>query len=345
MSGISSSASGGPCNYQGNSVAIEDEDDDNDFVNPLEYFFEEIAPPYVDSPKAQRYPEVPLRTTDWDISQGTKPAIKSTLVPFPFPGTGPAMLVDQPIPKGTEGKNTAILISIDRSGSMGGNAFPVQGRSLSRIEVARGIVCALIRLAQNQGDHFAVLSWGSGVYTEWPQSPPGNLDSWAMPLSTNYDEALDYFKQYESGGNCPYPPIPCTDGTTFQFATQALVDKIRGTGMESVISFVVTDAFADYGSNGARNMFSGFFSPDQATGIPMDTMLRRGDSAVYYFGIDNLGNAPTCRRTAEQLNQMIDDHYGKPQRPKSAHFFPLDPANPNAAREMAELMLELAEHD
>ena len=345
MSGISSSASGGPCNYIGNEFDRDFEDDDNDFVNPLDYFIEEIAPPYVDSPKAQRYPEVPIRTTDWDISQGTKPAIKSTLVPFQFPGTGPAMLVDQPIPKGTEGKNTAIIITIDRSGSMSADAFPVKGRSLSRIEVARGIVCALIKLAQNQGDHFAVLSWGSGIYTEWPQNPPGSTDSWSMPLSTNYDEALEYFRQYESGGNCPYPPIPCTDGTTFSFATESLVEKIRSAGMESVVSFVVTDAFADYGSSGASAMFSGFFSPDPVTGIPRDTLLRRNDSSVYYFGIDNLGSAPTCIKTAKQLNELIDDHYGKPQKPKSAHFFPLDPANPNAARDMAQLMIELAEHD
>ena len=85
MSGISSAASGGPCNFSAQGPDFDFDDDEHDFVNPLEYFIAEIAPPYVPAPKAQKYPEVPIRTTDWDVSQGTKPAIKSTLVPFPFP--------------------------------------------------------------------------------------------------------------------------------------------------------------------------------------------------------------------------------------------------------------------
>lgn len=344
MSGISSSASGGPTTFTQPGPDFEFDDDDHDFVNPLEYFIAEIAPPYVPAPKAQKYPEVPIRTTDWDVSQGTKPAIKSTLVPFPFPGVGPAMKVDQPVPRGTEGLNTAILIMVDRSGSMTGNAFPVEGRNLDRIAVARGLICALIRLAQNQGDHFAVLSYGSAKYTEWPQSPAGNLNSWKISLSKDYDAAFNYFSQYQvadfvSSGGMP-PPVPCTDGTDHSFAVEGLVEKLRGTGIDSAVSFVITDDFYN-----ANSLFSGFFSPDPKSGIARDTLLRRNDSTIYYFGIDNKGAEPRCRRVAKELNGMIEDHYGCMPSPLPAHFFPLDPSDPEAARKMAELMLELGGSD
>lgn len=339
MSGISSAASGGPCNFSAPGPDFEFDDDEHDFVNPLEYFIAEIAPPYVPAPKAQKYPEVPIRTTDWDVSQGTKPAIKSTLVPFPFPGVGPAMKVDQPIPRGTDGLNTAIIIMVDRSGSMTSNAFPVEGRSLNRIEVARGLVCALIRLAQNQGDHFAVLSYGSSKYTEWPQSPPGNLASWKTSLSKDYETAFNYYSSYkiENFASGLPPPIPCTDGTDHSYAVEGIVEKLRGTGIDSVVSFVITDDFYN-----ANSMFNGFFSTDPIAEVPRDTILRRNESTVYYFGIDNKGAEPRCRKTANELNDLIDAHYGRPIKPRPAHFFPLDPSDPDAARKMAQLMVELA---
>ena len=252
------------------------------------------------------------------------------------------MKVDQPIPRGTEGLNTAIMIMVDRSGSMTSPAFPVQDRSLDRIEVARGLICALIRVAQNQGDHFAVLSYGSNKYTEWPQSPAGNLNSWKMALSKDYDAAMQYFSQYQTDQYLEGfpPPIPCKDGTTHSFAVVGLVEKLRGTGIDSVVSFVITDDFYR-----ASTLFDGFFSDDPKTMIPRDTILRRNDSTVYYFGIDNLGAASRCKGVAKELNKMIDEHYGRKISPAPAHFFPLDPANPNAAREMAELMIELAGRD
>tara|TARA_R110001592_G_scaffold281739_1_gene549297 strand:- start:305 stop:1342 length:1038 start_codon:yes stop_codon:yes gene_type:complete len=339
MSGISSAASGGPCNFSAPGPDFDFDDDEHDFVNPLEYFIAEIAPPYVPAPKAQKYPEVPIRTTDWDVSQGTKPAIKSTLVPFPFPGVGPAMKVDQPIPRGTDGLNTAIIIMVDRSGSMTSNAFPIEGRSLNRIEVARGLVCALIRLAQNQGDHFAVLSYGSSKYTEWPQSPPGNLASWKTSLSKDYETAFNYYSSYkiENFASGLPPPIPCTDGTDHSYAVEGIVEKLRGTGIDSVVSFVITDDF--YNSNA---LFNGFFSTDPIAEVPRDTILRRNESTIYYFGIDNKGAEPRARRAAEELNDKIDEHYGRPIKPRPAHFFPLDPSDPDAARKMAQLMIELA---
>ena len=298
MSGISSAASGGPCNFSAPGPDFEFDDDEHDFVNPLEYFIAEIAPPYVPAPKAQKYPEVPIRTTDWDVSQGTKPAIKSTLVPFPFPGVGPAMKVDQPIPRGTDGLNTAIIIMVDRSGSMTANAFPVEGRSLNRIEVARGLVCALIRLAQNQGDHFAVLSYGSSKYTEWPQSPPGNLASWKTSLSKDYETAFNYYSSYkiENFASGLPPPIPCTDGTDHSYAVEGIVEKLRGTGIDSVVSFVITDDFYN-----ANTMFNGFFSTDPIAEVPRDTILRRGDSNIYYFGIDNKGFRASMSKNSRRI--------------------------------------------
>ena len=339
MSGISSAASGGPCNFSAPGPDFDFDDDEHDFVNPLEYFIAEIAPPYVPAPKAQKYPEVPIRTTDWDVSQGTKPAIKSTLVPFPFPGVGPAMKVDQPIPRGTDGLNTAIIIMVDRSGSMTSNAFPIEGRSLNRIEVARGLVCALIRLAQNQGDHFAVLSYGSSKYTEWPQSPPGNLASWKTSLSKDYETAFNYYSSYkiENFASGLPPPSPCTDGTDHSYAVEGIVEKLRGTGIDSVVSFVITDDFYN-----ANSLFNGFFSTDPVAEVPRDTILRRNESTIYYFGIDNKGAEPRARRAAEELNDKIDEHYGRPIKPRPAHFFPLDPSDPDAARKMAQLMIELA---
>ena len=342
MSGVSSASTGGPCNFEVPGPDFEFDDEDHDFVNPLEYFISEIAPPYVPAPKAQRYPEVPIRTTDWDVSQGTKPAIKSTLVPFPFPGVGPAMKVNQPIPRGTEGLNTAIMIMVDRSGSMTSNAFPVQDRQLNRIEVARGLVCALIRLAQNQGDHFAVLSYGSSQYTEWPQQPAGDLGSWSSPLSKDYEGAFQYFSQYRAENfvsGLP-PPIPCTDGTDHSYAVEGIIKKLRGTGIDSVVSFVITDDF--YRSS---SCFDGFFSTDPVSEVPRDTILRRNESTIYYFGIDNKGAEPRGRRVAHEINELIDDHYGKPIKPRPAHFFPLDPSDPDAAKKMAQLMIDLATTD
>ena len=298
-------------------------------------------PPYVPAPKAQKYPEVPIRTTDWDISQGTKPAIKSTLVPFPFPGwtSHEGRSAHSSRNRGVEHRHHDHGRSF---GSMTSPAFPVQDRSLDRIEVARGLICALIRVAQNQGDHFAVLSYGSNKYTEWPQSPAGNLNSWKMALSKDYDAAMQYFSQYQTDQYLEGfpPPIPCNDGTTHSFAVEGLVEKLRGTGIDSVVSFVITDDFYR-----ASTLFDGFFSDDPKTMIPRDTILRRNDSTVYYFGIDNLGAASRCKGVAKELNKMIDEHYGRKISPAPAHFFPLDPANPNAAREMAELMIELAGRD
>ncbi len=343
MSGVSSASSGGPCNFSAPGPDFDFEDEDHDFVNPLECFISEIAPPYVPAPKAQKYPEVPIRTTDWEISQGTKPAIKSTLVPFPFPGVGPAMKVDQPIPRGTDGLNTAIIIMVDRSGSMREDAFPVEGRMLSKIEVTRGLVCALIRLAQNQGDHFAVLSYGSNNYTEWPQSPPGDLGSWSSALSKDYEAAFQYFSQYQGEqfvSGLP-PPIPCTDGTDHSYAVEGIIKKLRGTGIDSVVSFVITDEF----HRTSMHCFKGFFSEDPVSQVPRDTILRRNESTIYYFGIGNRGEEPRGRIVAKEINEMIEEHYGCMPSPKPAHFFPLDPSDPKAAKKMAQLMLELAGSD
>ena len=342
MSGVSSASTGGPCNFEVAGPDFEFDDEDHDFVNPLEYFISEISPPHVPAPKAQKYPDLPIRTTDWDVSQGTKPAIKSTLVPFPFPGVGPAMKVDQPIPRGNDGLNTAIIIMVDRSISMDANAFPVNDMNLNRIEVARGLACALIRVAQNKGDHFAVLSYGSFTYTEWPQSPPGNLGSWSSQLSKDYEGAIQYFKQYRAEEYLEGfpPPIACTDGTDHSCAVEGIVRKLRGTGIDSVVSFVITDDFTSSGS-----CFNGFFSTDSIANIPRDTILRRNDSVIYYFGIGNKGAEPRGRRVAKEINNLIEEHYGHMPSPKSAHFFPLDPSDPQAARKMADLMIELAGND
>ena len=136
------------------------------------------------------------------------------------------------------------------------------------------------------------------------------------------------------------PPVPCTDGTDHSFAVEGLVEKLRGTGIDSAVSFVITDDFYN-----ASSLFSGFFSPDPKSGIPRDTILRRNESTVYYFGIDNKGAESRCRRVASELNGMIEDHYGCMPSPLPAHFFPLDPSDPEAARKMAELMLELGGSD
>ena len=200
----------------------------------------------------------------------------------------------------------------------------------------------MIRMAQNQGDHFAVLSYGSSKYTEWPQAPAGDLASWNTPLSKDYEAAFQYFSQYKAedyikGMN---PPIPCTDGTTHSYAVEGLVKKLRGNGIDSVVSFVITDDFYNAGT-----LFHGFFSEDALTQLPRDTLLRRNESYIYYFGIDNKGAQPRGDRCARELNTMIAEHYGKPIKPAPAHFFPLDPSDPGAARKMAQLMLELAESD
>ena len=42
MSGISSAASGGPCNFSAPGPDFDFDDDEHDFVNPLEYFIAEI---------------------------------------------------------------------------------------------------------------------------------------------------------------------------------------------------------------------------------------------------------------------------------------------------------------
>jgi hypothetical protein len=343
MSGTSTGTSSGPCNYESKGPDIDFEDDDHDFVNPLLYFISEIAPPFLPAPKAQRYPEVPIRTVDWSHAAGTKPAIKSTLVPFPFPGVGPAMKVDQPIPRGTEGLNTAILIMVDRSGSMSpAPAFIVEGKMLDRVEVARGLTCALIRMAQNQGDHFAVLSYGNSSYTEWPQSPAGNLGSWKSPLSKEYEEAFAFFSQYKPdmwAKGLP-PPIPCNDGTDHSQAVEGLFKKISGTGVDSVVSFVITDDFLN-----SYEVFDGIMASEPKTGIPFDTLLRRNQSKIYYFGIGNRGMEPTGRRVAKEINERVEQHYGCMPNPKPAYFFPLDPSDPEMARKMAKLMLELAGTD
>jgi len=339
MSGTSSNTNG-PCYFEVDGPDIDFDEEIHEFINPLEHFLAEIAPPYLPAPKAQKYPEVPIRTTDWDPSQGTKPAIKATLVPFPFPGVGPAMKVDQMIPKGTEGLNTAIVIMIDRSGSMQpAPTFMVEGKMLDRIEVACVLACALIRMAQNQGDHFAVLSYGSSSYTEWPQSPAGNLSSWKAPLSKDYDGAIEYFTAYKPemwAAGMP-PPIPCTDGTDHSHAVDGLVKKLRGTGIDSFVSFTITDDFLR-----ASEVFDGLISADPKTGIPRDTLLRRNESKAYYFGIGNMGMKDRGQRVAKGINDLFEQHYGCMPNPLPAYFFPLDPADPDAAREMAKIMLQLA---
>ena len=132
------------------------------------------------------------------------------------------------------------------------------------------------------------------------------------------------------------PPVPCTDGTDHSYAVEGLVEKLRGTGIDSMVSFVITDDFYN-----ASSLFSGFFSPDPKSQIPRDTILRRNESTVYYFGIDNKGAEPRCRRVASELNGMIEDHYGCMPSPSYRSLLPVGSFRSRAARKMAQLMLEL----
>ena len=45
---------------------------------------------------------------------------------------------------------------------------------------------------------------------------------------------------------------------------------------------------------------------------------------------------------AKGINDLFEQHYGCMPNPLPAYFFPLDPADPDAAREMAKIMLQLA---
>ena len=55
------------------------------FENPLRAFYEEIAPPLVEKPKAPRTPLAPIRTSTWDPSSGMKGAKYPTFVLFHSP--------------------------------------------------------------------------------------------------------------------------------------------------------------------------------------------------------------------------------------------------------------------
>jgi len=128
------------------------------YQNPLRAFYEEIAPPLVEKPKAPRTPLAPIRTTTWDPGQGMKGAKYPTFVPLPLPGTTPVTAAQARVPRGKSGKNTMVNLVVDVSGSMGATAATWKGYSFGRWEVAR--ICAAIMLKQCQlgDDAFACMS-------------------------------------------------------------------------------------------------------------------------------------------------------------------------------------------
>lgn len=328
--------------------AIEFQDDANEYLDPMDLLLNVITPPYKPAAKATRFPEVPIRTTEW-AGTSVKPAIKSTLVPFPFPGVGPAERTDQMIPVGTEGFNTVTLLSVDRSGSMGAPCFPVGTRPLDRSEVAQTLAVMLITVAANQGDHFGICSFDTSAYSEWPQSPPGNLASWTAGLSTDYEAAIKYFRQYTPasatyGYMRPFQP---SGGTNQNCALEAILDYMAGSKIKTGTLFVVTDEFADYGNG--NHFFRQYMKPYQNSrtgantgGLPMDEYIRKKGITVYYFGIGSKEQEASGRRAASQLNELLYDHYGTRNMLQPAHWCPLDPSDPDATIKMALLIRDLA---
>ena len=116
------------------------------FENPLRAFYEEIAPPLVEKPKAPRTPLAPIRTSTWDPSSGMKGAKYPTFVPLPLPGTTPVTTAQARVPRGKQGKNTMVNVIVDVSGSMGATAASWKGYTFGRWEVAR--ICTAIMLKQ-----------------------------------------------------------------------------------------------------------------------------------------------------------------------------------------------------
>jgi len=276
------------------------------FTNPLEAFFEEIAPPYEPRPKGQIYPEVPQGSQSWYPAMGLKGARMSSFFPKPFPGE-PVTEAYVTVPKGIEGKNSFINVIVDVSGSMSAQCATWKGMSFSRADISRIMTGLLVAMARITDSKFCVFGFGSGGYVEWKDSPSYKHQEcidWLTTWTDPYSDPLS--AQYNMQAITPLDP---RDGSThLNEGLKVCIDTLKGQKVDEAVTVMITDVGADSGARMIKSQCLGYTYGD--TGKSLDEVLR-DVGPVFYIFVESAGREERLKKACKEANEILDKHYGK----------------------------------
>ena len=302
------------------------------FENPLRAFYEEIAPPLVEKPKAPRTPLAPIRTTSWDPAAGMKGAKYPTFVPLPLPGTTPVTTAEARVPRGKQGKNTMVNVIVDVSGSMNANAATWKGYSFGRWEVAR--ICTAIMLKQCQlgDDGFAIYEFESYPNVLW------------KGVSYQHQDAIDYITSYDMGhigygrsfGFLPFYP---RGGTNIPSGLRECIRGMEGQSLDKAVTIVITDMWdqtGDYIFNAAMS------DSGRGDGKSCDEVLR-SYGPTFYIAIADWGSKQRGEQGMAELSRRLNEVHGKNINPAPGLFEAIDSNSAGSAIKLGGGMAKMAQ--
>lgn len=304
-----------------------------EYDNPLKAFYEEIAPPVLERPKAPRLPLAPIRTAQWDPAQGMKGAKYPTFVPLPLPGTTPVTSAQARVPRGTSGKNTMVNLIVDVSGSMGANAASWQGYSFARWEVARICAAIMVKQCQLQDDFFAIYNFQSHAAEEWPGPSLAHADCINWMTSYNPSGMSGGYR----GRSFGYPPFYPRGGTNIASGLRLCIEGMKRKRMDKAVTILITDmwdASGDYIYNAA------FSSSGEGT-KSCDEVLR-SYGPVFYLAIGDYGSRSQMKSGQEGLSRRINEFYGKNINPPPGLYEAINPNNSGSAVTLGGSMAKMA---
>ena len=302
------------------------------YENPLRAFYEEIAPPLVEKPKAPRTPLAPIRTTSWDPAAGMKGAKYPTFVPLPLPGTTPVTSAEARVPRGKQGKNTMVNVIVDCSGSMGAMAASWKGYTFERWEVARLVTAIMLKQCLLGDDAFAIYEF---------ESSPNVL--WKGP-SYQHQDAIDYITSYDMGnmghgrsfGFLPFYP---RGGTNIPSGLRECIRGMEGRGIDKAVTIVITDMWDQDGSyifNAAAS------DAGLSNGKSCDEVLR-AYGPTFYIAIADIGSKTAGERGMHELSLKLNNLHGKNITPPPGLFEAIDSTNAGSAIKLGGGMAKMAQ--
>lgn len=305
------------------------------FENPLRAFYDEIAPPLVEKPKAPRTPLAPIRSTSWDPGQGMKGAKYPTFVPLPLPGTTPVTTATARIPWGTKGKNTMVNVIVDVSGSMGATAATWKGYSFERWEIAR--ICTAIMLKQCMigDDAFAIYEFESYPNVLWKGPSYEHTD--AINYITSYDMSSGAGRhQGRSFGYLPFYP---RGGTNIPSGLRECIAGMMGKGIDKAVTIVITDMWdqnGDYIFNAAMS------DSGLGDGRSCDEVLRNF-GPTFYIAIADMGSKTQGERGMAELSRRLGEVHGKKIMPPPGVFEAIDSSSAGSTIKLGGGMAKMAQ--
>ncbi len=302
------------------------------FENPLRAFYEEIAPPLVEKPKAPRTPLAPIRTTSWDPAAGMKGAKYPTFVPLPLPGTTPVTSAEARVPRGKQGKNTMVNVIVDVSGSMSAQAASWKGYTFARWEVAR--ICTAIMLKQCQlgDDGFAIYEFESYPNVLW------------KGVSYQHQDAIDYITSYDMGhlgygrsfGFLPFYP---RGGTNIPSGLRECIRGMEGQGLDKAVTIVITDM---WDTDGSYIFNAAMADAGRNDGKSCDEVLR-SYGPVFYIAIADIGSKTQGEKGMAELSRKLNEVHGKNINPAPGLFEAIDSSSAGSAIKLGGGMAKMAQ--